>query len=57
MGKTYIIKYNDGVFAESITFTDKNEDYIKNYLTKEIEEFNKNINRDYHITWENIYLV
>lgn len=53
--KTFEIKYNDGVFAGSITFNNNHTtDFIENYLKEEIKEFNNNSNKDYHITRKNI---
>ena len=47
--------YKDGVFAMDITFTDKDDKFIKEYLQKVIdEEFNNNTNELYHITLNNI---
>lgn len=53
--RKFIINYNDGVYAESINFPVHftNED-IEKYLLNEISEYNKNPNKDYHITRKNI---
>jgi len=55
MKKRYFkIHYNDGVFAEEIVFTDKTDKEIKTYLQKEIDNYSKNPNTEYHITMNNI---
>lgn len=53
--RKFEIKYNDGVYAATITFNDNHsEDFIKKYLEQEIELFNTNPNKDYHISRKNI---
>lgn len=52
--KHYQIFYNDGVYAETITFVDKTNEFIEKYLTKRIFKYNQNINNKYHITRNNI---
>lgn len=54
--RVFEIRYNDGVFAEQISFdTQKvNEEKMEILLDEEIKEFNKNSNPDYHITRNNI---
>ena len=53
--RKFEIRYNDGVYAETIYFNDNhNNDFIENYLNETIKEFNTNINSLYHITRENI---
>lgn len=47
--RKFRIYYKDGVFAEAITFVNKNDSFIKNYLNKVIREYNKNVNPDWHI--------
>lgn len=55
MKRHFKIFYNDGVFAMDITFNDKDDNFIKSYLQKVIdEEFNNNPNKLYHIAVENI---
>lgn len=53
--RKFEIKYNDGVFAQSIKFNkDHSNEFILEYLKNTIEDFNKNPNKDYHITMKNI---
>lgn len=53
--RTFEIKYNDGVYAETITFNNNHDNaFIENYLKEEIKEFNSNLNKDHHITRNNI---
>lgn len=53
--KTYNIYYNDGVFAEQVSFPEEatNEE-IMAYFDGIIENYNTCQNPDYHITSENI---
>lgn len=55
--KHYKIFYNDGAYAETITFIDKSETFINKYLLNRIKEYNKNPNKDYHINYSNIAAV
>lgn len=53
--RKFEIKYNDGVIAETVTFNDNhNNEFIEKYLKHEIEEFNTNLNKNYHISRKNI---
>lgn len=53
--RKFEIRYNDGVFAESVKFNSCHDnEFIEKYLLDTIEEYNKNPNKDYHITRENI---
>lgn len=54
--KQYNIYYNDGVFAETICFKRKSKRFIRLYFTNIINEYNKNPNESYHITFDNIKL-
>lgn len=56
--KEFNIFYNDGVFAENIVFNEgKTDKEIQEFFNNEIQEFNKNPNKDYHITMNNIVRV
>lgn len=55
--KSFKIYYNDGVFAEAVTFTNKSRRFINKFLLNEIKEFNENINKQYHINFKNIIRV
>ena len=53
--RKFEIRYNDGVFAESIVFNNNHsDDFVEKYLLETIQEYNTNINSLYHITRENI---
>lgn len=52
--KQFNFYYNDGVYAQTITFKNKSRKFIKKYLANEIKEFNKNCNKLYHIGFKNI---
>ena len=48
------IYYKDGVYAETITYMDKTDDFIEENLKGVIDGYNKNPNSLYHISRENI---
>jgi hypothetical protein len=48
------IYYKDGVYAETITYMDKTDDFIEENLKGVIDEYNKNPNSLYRISRENI---
>jgi hypothetical protein len=48
------IYYNDGVYAETISFDSKTNEFIEECLADSIAEYNQNINSRYHITRDNI---
>ena len=53
--RKFEIRYNDGVYAESVMFDENHNDkFISEFLLKRIEKYNKNPNKDYHITMDNI---
>jgi hypothetical protein len=52
--KHFKIYYNDGVYAETITFVNKSRKFISNYLASRIKEYNTNCNKLYHIGFKNI---
>lgn len=52
--KHFKIYYNDRVYAETITFIDKDPATIEAYLNKRVTEYNTNPNPLYHITRANI---
>lgn len=53
--RIFEIRYNDGVFAETIKFNNSfTNEAIEKTLLNFIKEFNKNPNKDYHITRKNI---
>lgn len=52
--KHFKIYYNDGVYAETITFTNKSRKFIKKYLAARIKQYNTNPNKLYHICFKNI---
>lgn len=52
--KRFKIYYNDGAYAETITFINRSRKFIKHYLQKEIKNFNLNPNKLYHISFKNI---
>ena len=55
MKRKFDIYYKDGVWAMSIVFIDKDDNFIRTYLQDVIDnEFNDNINSLYHIGFENI---
>lgn len=48
------IYYKDGVYAETITYMYKTDDFIEENLKGVIDGYNKNPNSFYHISRENI---
>lgn len=51
---TYKTFYNDGVYAETLYFDESvTEGQKQDCIQKEIEEYNKNPNPNYHITKAN----
>jgi hypothetical protein len=52
--KHFKIYYNDGVYAETITFVNKSRRFISKYLANKIKEYNANCNKLYHIGFKNI---
>ena len=53
MEKQYNIYYNDGAYYGNMTFNNKSQIEIENYIQNEIKDNNKNINPLYHIGREN----
>jgi hypothetical protein len=52
--KHFMIYYNDGVYAETVTFVNRSRKFIKRYLTTRIKQYNINPNKKYHINFKNI---
>lgn len=52
--RSFKIYYNDDVYAETITYIDKSDDFIESNLTSVIEGYNKNPNSLYRISRNNI---
>lgn len=55
--KHFKIYYNDGVYAETITFINKSKKFINKCLADTIKEYNTNCNKLYHISFKNIQRV
>lgn len=53
----YSIYYNDGVFYGTMEFKNKSNEEIEKCIQKEIEDNNRNINPDYHISRKNFKLI
>lgn len=52
--KHFKIFYNDSVYAETISFDNKDNNFINQYLQNRIKEYNQNTNKLYHIGFDNI---
>ncbi len=55
--KHFMIYYNDGAYAETVTFVNKSRKFIKKCLAERIREYNLNPNKLYHINFKNIQRV
>ena len=56
MIKTYEIFYNDGAEYGVMKFRNKTQAYIEDAIKHEIENNNRNLNPNYHITRDNFKL-
>lgn len=54
MKRVYIIRYNNGTYASTLTFVDKSDEEIEKRIVEEIERLNINVGDGMPVTRENV---